>query len=50
MFTKVEEPDYTVLESRENHAKIREFRPQILAAKKERIFMPRNEVALLVKR
>ncbi|MCX6679106.1 MAG: hypothetical protein NTX42_01885 [Methanothrix sp.] len=34
MFTKVEEPDYTVLESREDHAKIREFRPQILAAKK----------------
>ena len=32
MFSKVEEPDYTVLESLENNVEIREYRPQIWAA------------------
>jgi hypothetical protein len=32
MFTKVEEPDYTVLESLENNVEIREYQPQIWAA------------------
>lgn len=72
MFKKVEEPDYTVLESLENNVEIREYRPQIWTAiakgnengafgtqagyivgdnsRKERIFLRRNEVALLVKR
>ena len=32
MFSKVEEPEYTVLESLENNVEIREYRPQIWAA------------------
>ena len=72
MFAKVEEPDYPVLESRENDVEIREHRSQNWAAiakgsengafptladyifgdnsRKKRIFMRRNEVALLFKR
>jgi len=32
MFSKVEEPDYTVLEGLENNVEIREYQPQIWAA------------------
>jgi hypothetical protein len=32
MFSKVEEPDYIVLENLENNVEIREYRPQIWAA------------------